>query len=268
VEDDAGGADAYISSAKDNRDAAFKITDSTAYLRLSEFSELTMGHFNAWRLTVLSNIPNIVIDLRDNGGGRLDVTDSIVGEFVPAGSQYISTRQRAYDSRKHEGHTIEWTNMKNAKKPGLGNKNISVIMDRWSASAAEILAAALKDCANAHLVGERSYGKGMGQVIIPRMDKKTLRITFMEIRGVPGGEVGDYHRTGIPPDRVDTDLSREARRLCPIDTNLYNAVKLLEGSAPADSIQSAANYIQKNSLLRKSAGRIGAYVLADEDIFE
>jgi C-terminal processing protease CtpA/Prc len=259
-------ADALASRALDNRDAAFKVTDSTVYLRLSEFSDITLAHFKAWRFDILRSSPYIVVDVRGNLGGNLAVTDSIVWDFLPAGSEFIRTRYREYDSRNRIGKTIEWTNLKSAKSPGLEGKKISVIMDNWSASASEILASAFKDCLGAHLVGGRSYGKGMGQVIVPRMGRNTLSITFMQIRGV-SERTGDYHRKGIAPDPVPGDIASQSAKQP--DPDLYVAVKLLEKSAPDAQITAAAREIQNSGLLKKSAWRNPeAYLLVDEDFLE
>jgi C-terminal processing protease CtpA/Prc len=266
VEDRLTTSSARASRALDNRDAAFQVTDSTVYLRISEFSDITLAHFNVWRSDILRSSPYIVVDVRGNLGGNLAVTDSIVWDFLPTGSEYIRTRYREYDYMSYRGRTVEWTNLKSAKRPELENKKISVIMDNWSASASEILASAFKDCLGAHLVGNKSYGKGIGQVIIPRMGRNTLSITFMQIRGV-SDRTGDYHRNGIVPDPVPSDLAGQSAKQP--DPDLYVAVKLLEKSAPDAQITAAAEEIKNSGLLRKSAGRNPeAYLLVDEDFLE
>ena len=72
-------------------------------------------------------------------------------------------------------------------------------MDGNSASASEILIAALKDCLGATLVGRRSYGKGIGQIKIFRRDRPGLQITFLQMQGV-SKRIGEYHHRGIDPD--------------------------------------------------------------------
>ena len=272
------GAVADIAASQANSDRLLKITDSTAYIRISEFSEITLAHFNDWRRE-LERFPNIVIDLRDNGGGLLHVTDSIVGEFIPHNTGFIQTRYREYDQRKHHGVTVDWTERRSAKSsPRLVGKNLSVIINTGSASASEILASALKDRAAANLIGlqdTRSYGKGIGQVTIPRSGRDMLIITFMQIRGVTD-RTGDYHRKGIAPDEIPDMLRDEAQDSCLVEIDatrrviaqtLYCAVKTLEKSAPSSKIKAAAETIEREraGVLPLPKRPVGVYVEMEPD---
>lgn len=177
-----------------------EITPSTVYIYLPEFSEMALEFFEM-NLRKLSGYKNIIIDVRYNGGGLLNVADAILSELLPYNTAYIKNRYRQYNDIKHAGETLE-DESRTTRNPSLRNKNIAVLMNEGSASASEILAAGLKDGMGAYLVGGQSYGKGIGQVIITRGDgSKQLRITFLEIRGM-SDRTGQYHRTGIEPDPV------------------------------------------------------------------
>jgi len=269
---------AALAGSQANSGNMLKITDSTAYLRIPDFLENALGDFNACRSN-LESFQNIVIDLRDNGGGYLYATDSILGEFLPTGTEYISTRHRIYDGKILKGITVDWENSKNQKEnPRLTNKKISVLINGGSASASEIMASALKDRANAHLLGiAATYGKGIGQVVIPRSGRKTMSITFMQIRGV-SDRTGNYHEKGIEPDTIPEFLKKEAEDSCYlaelnlVDQSLYCAVKLMEPSAPGEKIFDAAQKIWYGGMMRKKQeaepGPIGVYVVTEPDPLE
>jgi len=282
----AGGRAGVLSASQANSDNMLKITDSTVYLRIPDFLDSALEKFNACR-SDLERFSNIVIDLRDNGGGYLYATDSIIGEFLPYGTEYISTRHRAYDNKNLKGITVDWEKSKNRKtNPRLTNRKISVLINGHSASASEIMASALKDRANAHLLGVApTYGKGIGQVIIPRSGRQTLSITFMQIKGV-SDRTGYYHEKGIAPDTIPDFLKKEAEDSCLlveikdtvtsatryvsekdtedttiftpatvitrllVDQSLYSAVKLMEPSAPGEKILEAALKIRNSSAMR------------------
>jgi len=257
-----------------------EITDSTAYLHIPHFMDGALEDFNACR-DGLTRFRNIVIDLRDNGGGYINATDSIIGEFLPSGTAYIRTRHRVYDDKTLRGVTLEDSSVNHKANPRLTNRKVSVLVNGYSASASEIMASALKDRANARLLGVApTYGKGIGQVIIPRTGRKTLSITFMQISGLTK-RTGDYHEKGIEPDTIPEDLRLEAADSCMvgilddtgevasylIDQSLYSAVKLMEPSAPAEKIYETANKIWNGGAMQKkrAAEPVGAYMVTEPD---
>jgi hypothetical protein len=228
-------------------DDPLPLTDSTVYYYIPEFSDTALWVFQR-SLRTLSRYPNIIIDVRDNGGGLLSVTDAILGELMPRGTPYIRARYRHYNSRKYAGETLEDVDSTSTRNPNLLNKRIAVLMNGYSASASEILAAGLKDGAGAYLVGGKSYGKGIGQVIIERDRRKRLSITFLEISGLTE-RTGQYHRIGIEPDALPDSIAAtpdetikaayavwlgipneiiQALPLTNDDRELYHAFKLLE----------------------------------------
>jgi len=183
-----------------------EITDSTVYFYLPEFSDAALEVFQDSR-GILERYPNIIIDVRDNGGGLLNVTDTILGEFLPNGTPYIKKRFREYNSSGYVGETQEGEGRTTTRNPRLLNAKVVVLMNGNSASASEILAAGLKDGTNgrAYLIGSRSYGKGIGQRIITRSERRWLSVTFLEISGLTE-RTGQYHRVGIQPDPVPEEI--------------------------------------------------------------
>jgi hypothetical protein len=197
-----------------------KLTDSCCYIKISEFmSHVTFSQFLSLQDSV-KNYKKVVIDLRDNRGGDLVDLDSIVESMLPMGSEYIHVKERVYDKESKKASTQEynWKTFQNPK-PGFANKTYAILMDHLSASASEILIAALKDCANAYLVGDTTYGKGIGQIKLVRRDRDSLQITYLQLAGIRGGKIGEYHRIGIKPDALVNTIGNECIRI---------AVKYLE----------------------------------------
>jgi hypothetical protein len=195
-----------------------EFTPSTVYFYLPEFSDTALVVFNRI-LPKLSEYQNIIIDVRDNGGGYLSVTDAILGELLPYGTPYIKVRYRDYNKQEDAGETLEDVFSTETQSPKLLNKRVAVLMNGYSASASEMLAAGLKDGADAYLVGGNTYGKGIGQMIIPVLTSektKRLSVTFLEISGM-SERTGQYHRVGIKPDPVPADIKSD------VDAHIPNA---------------------------------------------
>ncbi len=177
------------------------LTDSTVRISITSFDYGVTYSSLINILSGVSRFPFIVIDLRGNGGGDIDETKAIVDAFIPSGKGYIMAREREYDYDKRYACTVGWHawKTKDLARPELSGKRYTVLMDRNSASASEILIAALKDCVNATLVGGRSFGKAIGQIKIYRRDRPGMQITFLQMRGI-SERIGDYHHKGIEPD--------------------------------------------------------------------
>jgi carboxyl-terminal processing protease len=191
------------------------LTNSTVRISISSFEYgITYNEF----ISVLPGartFPFVVIDLRGDGGGDIDDAMQIVNAFLPAGTSYLMARERAYDAGAHTARTINWRPWvtEDVARPELNGKKITVLMNSGSASASEILIAALKDCRGATLVGNRSYGKGIGQIKISRRGRQTIQITFLQMRRyirnssgvvVFDSSASEYHEKGIPPDVIAT----------------------------------------------------------------
>ena len=147
--------------------------NKVAYLRITAFTETTVEELTR----VVEQLQNagmrgLVVDLRNNPGGLLRAAVDVSSMFLQEGKRVVTTKGRG-------GVTEEEYNAqhKNAKiKPG--GYPIAILINRYSASASEIVAAALQDHARAVIIGERSYGKGSVQNLI-FMEGKTsaLKLT-------------------------------------------------------------------------------------------
>jgi len=179
----------------------YNVNSFTAMITISEFNTGTTYNEFLSVVPLAASYSDLILDLRDNLGGDLKEMGSIIECFLPAGKEYILARERKYDSKTGKAETLEWHPWvtKRDSKPELSNKKLTVLVNGRTASAAEILAAALKDCYPAKLVGQQTYGKAIGQIILLRRGRPDLHITYLQLRGI---SFGDYQGIGIKPDSI------------------------------------------------------------------
>jgi len=139
------------------------------YLALTEgFGYTTLAEFNSAFLSLKQKgMTSLVLDLRGNGGGLMGQAIRIAERFLPAGQTIVSQRGR------HPAEDRVWksTNAHPEKLP------LVLLVDEGTASASEIIAGAMQDNDRATIVGERTYGKGLVQDIIPLEDGSMLTLT-------------------------------------------------------------------------------------------
>jgi carboxyl-terminal processing protease len=194
--------------------AEARILDKAAgvgYLRLAVFGPGCAGEMEA-ALDELEDagMKSLLLDLRGNGGGDLGETVKILGLWLPPETVVVTTRGR-------DAGAVE-TLKTPARQRRKREYPITVMVDRMSASASELTAGALSDLKRARIVGEKSYGKGSVQNIIPMGGGAALRLTIATYH-TPSGNTP--HRKGITPDIQveigDTDRANFEKR-CRIDS--------------------------------------------------
>ena len=143
---------------------------SNAYLKLSSFSRSAASEvLDALReLKAKKEIKSIVLDLRGNPGGLLDVAADICDKFLPKGDLIVTTKGRDDTNINHYYADQE---------PLVGNARLVVLINQGSASASEIVAGAMQDHDRGVLIGTKSYGKGLVQTITPLNYNASLKIT-------------------------------------------------------------------------------------------
>jgi hypothetical protein len=225
------------------------LTDSVALITIWTFDDDSVFFDFLSCAPAASFFPNIVINVRNNRGGYIDQADSVIAALIPAGTEYIESRHRDYDDGSGKFVTVEWYPRATrwGPRPEFQGKRFAVLMNGYSASASEFVAAALYEGANAPLIGDPSYGKAIGQVeILRRRDmclagtflyRRILLITFMQLRGA-SPRIGEYHGAGIQPDTVPQavkDLA-SAASLTPWQSQIFYAVRALDPAASPLSI--------------------------------
>jgi len=157
----------------------------TGILEITNFSEQTAEEFTEQLEQLESDgIEGLVIDVRGNPGGLLNVVEDILKLFVPEDTPYLQIEDQ-------EGNTMPYYSQLEEEK----DYPISVLIDEGSASASEILAVALKEMGH-DVVGQPSFGKGTVQQAVPMGDGSSIKLTFYKWLS-PNGEW--IHETGVEP---------------------------------------------------------------------
>lgn len=193
------------------------LNDREGYIKISNFSENTGQEFKAkMKELEQQGMKGFILDLRQNPGGLITSCVEIAQEIVPAGT-IVSVIKR--DGEKE----VYTSNLQQAKFP------IVVLIDKNSASASELLSGALQDTKAALIVGEKSYGKGSVQTVVPMLQDDGIKLTIARYY-TPNGR--NIDGTGISPDvevALETPLpvTREPAANLFEDTQLRTAEELL-----------------------------------------
>lgn len=190
--------------------------DDIAYIHIREFSEPTKGELvKALENAVNSGKRGIVLDLRNNPGGLLRTTAEIADEFLPGNETILTEQERDGSKQEFKSHD-----------GGAATQiPVVVIMNKFSASGSEVLAAALQDNNRATIIGEKSFGKGTVNISNDLSDGGQLYVSIAKWLTPKGTQIDGV---GIRPD-VEVTLSDEdidLRR----DVQLFKAVDILRGT--------------------------------------
>lgn len=148
--------------------ASYKINSNTGFIHINRFAESTYFEFmDAMKQLQSSNLQNLIVDLRGNGGGLLNQAVFIADEFLSGDKLIVYT----------EGNHVPKTEYK-CKKEGVFEKgNLVLLVDETSASASEVLSGALQDWDRATVVGRRTFGKGLVQEQFSLTNGAAVRLT-------------------------------------------------------------------------------------------
>ncbi len=173
------------------------IGEEIAYLHINHFHEGLRRDFQGAATDILkSSAQGIILDLRNNPGGYLDVAVNVAGWFLPEGDVVV-VEEFASGSEK------EFLARGNAK---LSHYPTVVLINKGTASGSEILAGALRDNRNIRIVGERSFGKGSVQQAFNLRDGSLVKITIAKWF-TPDGHL--IEEAGLEPDvTVELDIDK------------------------------------------------------------
>lgn len=140
------------------------------YLKLSNFSRSASEEIKSTlkELRVKKEIKSVILDLRGNPGGLLDIAVDVSDKFLPKDDLIVSTRGRDISSEKKYFSVQE---------PIIGSSKLVVLINGGSASASEIVAGAIQDHDRGLILGTKSFGKGLVQTITPLNYNTSLKIT-------------------------------------------------------------------------------------------
>lgn len=194
-------------------DISYKENGTVAYIQLYSFNENVIPALTkAAHEIVAKKVKGIILDVRNDPGGYLEVAIDTAGFFVNNGETVVSERFKDGTSEpfKSRGSAL------------LKNIPLVILINGGSASASEILAGALRDIRGVKLVGEKSYGKGTVQEIEHLSDASSMKITIARWV-MPAGGVLD--KIGLEPDYVVevTEADVKAKK----DAQLEKALEVL-----------------------------------------
>lgn len=152
-------------------DYAYLLNDDTGYIRVTRFAETTYAEFREQLNNLLGQgMKNLVLDLRSNPGGYMNMAYKMADEFLGAGKMIVSTEGRIMQS-KQEYHA-------SSAIGSFEQGSLVVLIDYGSASASEIVSGAVQDHDRGLIVGVRSFGKGLVQIQEKFDDGSAIRIVI------------------------------------------------------------------------------------------
>ncbi|HOP94579.1 MAG TPA: S41 family peptidase [Dictyoglomaceae bacterium] len=183
------------------------LKNNIGYVSLSEFTQNSPQKLSEFLKSIEKKVDGVILDLRNNPGGDLRAAVTISSFFISENDQvktvvkngdtktfttkgivvYRQDREKKLYGEKVVKGTYKW------------NKPFVVLVNRYSASASEILSGAIKDYKKAVLVGEKTFGKGVVQSVIPLSDGSALKLTTEKYL-IPSGK--DINKEGITPDMI------------------------------------------------------------------
>lgn len=164
------------------------IEQNIGYIKFTSFDEKAYNNFNSTikEMQNKTTLQGLIIDLRDNPGGLLNVAVDIIDEILPTGVITYTV-----DKNKNEEYMYS-----DSKMLGIP---VVVIINENSASASEIMAAAIKDYSKGAIVGTTSFGKGLVQQLKSLKDGTYLKITIAEYFSPSGQKINEL---GVEPDYI------------------------------------------------------------------
>ena len=172
------------------------LDNNVGYIIIDMFGESTYNEFtSALKGLEDQGMKSLIIDLRDNGGGYLSTVLYMASEFLPQDKVILQTKSDEKTEAK------KYYSLSNSKK----DYKVVVLINENSASASEIMTAALKEQYGATIVGKKSYGKGTVQLTKDLSNGGMLKYTIEEWLTSDGNSINDK---GIEPD-VEIDLTED-----------------------------------------------------------
>jgi len=177
-------------------DTAIKIDEKTGYIKINRFSETTYPEFKTGLESLLGQgIEELVLDLRENGGGYMEPAIQIADDFLKTNEIIVKTVNKK-------------GNVKVTKASSKGlftDKKLYILINENSASASEIIAGAIQDNDRGIIIGRRSYGKGLVQREMYLGDGSAVRLTTARYYTPSGRSIQKPYTNGL--DEYNSDLS-------------------------------------------------------------
>ncbi len=225
------------------------VADSIGYIRHSDFTDGCYDEMRAAveRLRADGRLRGLILDYRDNGGGSLPEAIKILSMFLPKGTEAVVMKGRTERSK----HTYV-----TEANPVLPDVPLVALIDGNSASASEIVCGALQDMDRAVLMGQRSYGKGLVQSVVPLGYNAYLKLTTAKYY-IPSGRCiqrinysahNDRSATEIVPDSLIREFSTR------------NGRKVYDGKGLMPDVKTDPEYISSFAVMIYNLGYVEEFL--------
>jgi carboxyl-terminal processing protease len=209
--------------------------EGTALIRIKVFQEGTTKRvrslLDAYAAASQGSLKGLIIDIRNNPGGLLDQAIYIADEFLDKGIILTTRRKNGYVLEKEKAHKV-------GTRTGVA---VVLLVNEYSASAAEVLAGALQDNDRALVVGMKTFGKGSIQNIIKLPDKSALKLTTA-LYATPSGRI--IQAEGIEPDLVVPQIPWDPSSLAESAFSEKDLAGHLEGDEPDDGFKKRTELLE------------------------
>lgn len=182
-------------------DAFYMVDDKTGYVKLSSFGQTTHDEFmTAVNSMKEKGMNRLVLDLQGNGGGYLQSAVEVSNEFLPEGEMIVYTDGRAIQRQEFRanGHGT------------LKDIEVVVLVDSYTASAAEIVSGAIQDNDRGTIVGRRTFSKGLVQRPFELPDKSVIRLTTAHYYSPSGRCIQKPYKMGGKKE-YDDDINQRLK---------------------------------------------------------
>ena len=197
----------------------FMLEDNIGVIRYNNFTRVSVDQFDkAYKELEKKDLKYLILDLRDNPGGLVESSVEIASRFMEEDLKVVEIENKKFA-----------TSINSVKTEYKIDVPTIILVNERTASASEILAAALKDYELATIIGTQTYGKGLVQETIPIDDKSALIVTVSQYLTPNGNNI---QTNGIVPD-IEVEIDSEDL-LKGIDTQLNTALEHIKSLSNGD----------------------------------
>ena len=224
------------------------VADGIGYILHNDFTDGCYDELRAAveHLRTSGELKGLILDYRDNGGGSLPEAVKILSMFLPKGTEVVTMKGRTEQS------TRKYLTENN---PVLGDTPIVVLINGNSASASEIVSGALQDMDRAVLMGQRSYGKGLVQSVVPLGYNAYMKVTTAKYY-IPSGRcvqrINYSSHDGKTSEMVPDSL------MCEFKTR--NGRKVYEGKGLMPDVKTDTEYISTVAIMLYNLGFVEEFL--------
>ncbi len=238
-----------------------RVGDDILYIRVSSFDKKVVEDVKKAILKRKASIKGIILDLRNNPGGLLDQAVGLVDLFVDDGLVVSQKGRKEAETKEYKAHASNTI----TKVP------LVVLVNGGSASASEIVSGALQDHKRAVLVGEKTFGKGSVQVVLPITKKEAIKLTIARYY-LPSGRT--IQAVGVTPDikvlpgELKTFKNEFAIKEADLKQHLQSELEKIDGKKSKDKAEKkdkkdiiTPKMLQKDVQLKEAVDIVKALII-------